>query len=87
MLLGLGVVSACTESPERALVAAWGGQQARGRRFGMYHAGTGLLALPGGLVLGAVYQWAGGSVAMGVSALAVLGLGIAGAAMALRPQS
>lgn len=87
MLLGLGVVSACTESPERALVAAWGGQQARGRRFGMYHAGTGLLALPGGLVLGAVYQWAGGSVAMGVSALAVLGLGIAGAAVALRPQS
>jgi MFS family permease len=70
--LGLGLVSACTESPERALVAAWAGRARRGRGYGLYHAGVGLAALPGSLALGALYQWAGGSVAMGVSA--VLGL-------------
>jgi MFS family permease len=83
-LLGLGLASACTESPERALVAAWGGRAARGRRFGLYHAGTGLLALPGGLALGAVYQWAGGPRAMWLSAALVLVLGVTGAAVALR---
>ncbi|MDH4044303.1 MAG: MFS transporter [Gemmatimonadota bacterium] len=87
-LLGLGLVSACTESPERALVAAWGGKKARGRRFGVYHAGTGVVALPGGLALGAIYQWAGGPMALGVSAVAVLGLAVAAAAViGLRPGS
>jgi MFS family permease len=86
-LLGLGLASACTESPERALVAAWGGRAARGRRFGLYHAGTGLLALPGGLALGAVYQWAGGPRAMWLSAALVLVLGVMGAAVALRRPS
>lgn len=78
-LLGLGLASACTESPERALVAAWGGRAARGRRFGLYHAGTGVFALPGGLAFGAVYQWVGGSVALGLSAGLVLMLGLVGA--------
>jgi MFS family permease len=67
-LLGLGLVSACTEAPERALVAAWGGRAARGRRFGVYHASLGLAALPGGLALGGLYQQVGGSVACAVSA-------------------
>jgi len=87
ILLGLGLASACTESPERALVAAWGGRAARGRRFGLYHAGTGLLALPGGLALGAVYQWVGGQPAMGLSAAFVLALGLIGAGVALRRRS
>ena len=86
-LLGLGLASACTESPERALVAVWGGRTARGRRFGLYHAGTGLLALPGGLAFGAVYQWAGGQLAMGLSAAFVLALGLLGAGVALRRPS
>ena len=78
-LLGLGLGSAGTESPERALVAAWGGRAARGRRFGLYHAGTGMLALPGGLAFGAAYQWVGGPFALGLSAALVLMLGLIGA--------
>lgn len=81
LFLGLGLVSACTESPERALVAAWGGAAARGRRFGLYHAGVGLAALPGGLLLGAVYQWWSGPLAFGLSAAAVGAVTIAGLAM------
>ncbi len=79
--LVLGLVSACTESPERALVAAWAGRGRRGRGYGIYHAGVGLAALPGSLALGALYQWAGGSMAMGVSA--GLGLLVALAGIAL----
>jgi len=78
-LLGLGLVTACTESPERALIAAWGGRGRRGRGFGVYHAGVGVAALPGGLALGALYQWEGGTVAMAgsaglVSLLALVGI-------------
>jgi MFS family permease len=83
--LGLGLATACTEPPERALVAAWGGRVARGRRFGWYHAGTGLLALPGGLTLGAVYQAYGGVAALATSGVLVLLLGAVGVAVARRP--
>jgi MFS family permease len=71
-LLGFGLVSACTEAPERALVAAWGGPSARGRRFGIYHASLGLAALPGGLALGALYEVVGGARTLAVSAGASL---------------
>jgi MFS family permease len=63
-LLAYGLVAAATESPERMFVAAWGARATRGRRFGFYHAGVGLAALPGGLALGAVYQWRGGTAAL-----------------------
>jgi len=79
ILLGLGLVSSFTESPERALVAAWGGRARRGRGFGLYHAGVGVAALPGGLALGALYQWEGGTIAMAGSAGLVLILGVVGA--------
>jgi MFS family permease len=87
--LGYGLVAAATESPERTLVAAWGARATRGRRFGLYHAGVGLAALPGGLMLGALYEWRGGTTALlasGVAggALAVVGLA---AVVARRPAS
>jgi MFS family permease len=77
--LGFGLVAAATESPERALIAAWGGRRTRGRGFGVYHAGVGIAALPGSLALGALYEWRGGPSALGASAgavavLAALGL-------------
>jgi MFS family permease len=78
--LGFGLVAGATESPERALVAALGGAERRGRAFGIYHAAVGFVALPGGLILGTVYSTFGGSVALvasgavgGVVALAALG--------------
>jgi len=83
-LLGLGLVTACTESPERALIAAWGGRGRRGRGFGVYHAGVGMAALPGGLALGALYQWEGGTVAMAGSAGLVLLLALVGVAVVAR---
>ncbi len=83
-LMGLGLVSACTEAPERALVAAWGGRSARGRRFGIYHAAVGMAALPGGLALGALYAQAGGPTALGVSGGLSLTLALAAMPVLMR---
>src|SRR5438046_5733148 len=74
VFLALGVVWGLTESPERALVAASGGDR-QGSGFGVYHGAAGLAALAGGLLLGAVFQRAGGASAF--TASAALGLGLA----------
>ncbi len=66
-LLVFGLVAATTEAPERAFVAAAGASSRRGRRFGAYHAAVGLVALPGGLLFGALYAGLGGAVALGLS--------------------
>jgi MFS family permease len=62
-----GLVAAATEAPERAYVAAAGDSVRRGRRFGGYHAAVGMVALPGGLLFGALYAGKGGVVALTVS--------------------
>jgi MFS family permease len=87
--LGYGLVAAATESPERTLVAAWGARATRGRRFGFYHAGVGLAALPGGLALGALYEWKGGTAALLASGAAGAVLAVVGVAVVLaaRPAS
>ena len=74
LFLALGLVAGLTESPERALVAAFAGTR-QGSGFGVYHAASGLAALGGGLLLGVQFQRAGGASAFAVSA--VLGLGLA----------
>ncbi|HEV8265483.1 MAG TPA: MFS transporter [Gemmatimonadales bacterium] len=74
LFLGLGVVAGLTESPERALVAAFAGDR-QGSGFGVYHAASGAAALAGGLILGGEFQRAGGASAF--SASAALGLGLA----------
>jgi len=67
LFLVLGVVAGLTESPERAIVSKLaGGKQGTG--FGMYHAATGIAALAGGLVLGALYQTSSATLAFSVSA-------------------
>jgi len=71
LFLALGIVAGLTESPERALVAAFAGSR-QGSGFGIYHAASGVAALAGGLLLGAAFQRAGGAVAFSVSA----GLGL-----------
>ncbi len=85
-LLGYGLVAAATESPERMFVAAWGGRATRGRRFGLYHAGVGLAALPGGLALGALYEWRGGTAALLASGAAGGLLALAGLAVTGPPR-
>ncbi|GBD32322.1 Inner membrane transport protein YajR [bacterium HR33] len=62
-----GLVAAATEPAERAYVAAMGGAGKRGRAFGKYHAAVGVAALPGGWVLGTIYDEAGGAAALGLS--------------------
>jgi MFS family permease len=67
LFLVLGVVAGLTESPERAIVSKLaGGKQGTG--FGVYHAATGIAALAGGLVLGALYQASSATLAFTVSA-------------------
>lgn len=73
-----GLVAATTEAPERALVAALAGRGARGRGFGVYHAGVGVAALPGAIALGALYDAWGATIALGVSAAGALVVALAG---------
>jgi MFS family permease len=75
LFLALGLVAGLTESPERALVAAYAGDR-QGSGFGVYHAASGAAALVGGLALGAAFQGAGGSTAFLASAAFGLGLAL-----------
>jgi hypothetical protein len=68
--LALGLVAGLTEPAERALVAQLAPART-GRGFGAYHALTGVAALPAGLLFGAIYQGAGGGVALLASAAGV----------------
>ncbi len=74
LFLALGLVAGLTESPERALVAAFAGTR-QGSGFGVYHAASGVAALAGGLLLGVLFQRVGGASAFAVSA--ALGLALA----------
>jgi predicted MFS family arabinose efflux permease len=71
VFLAFGLVAGLSESSERLLVARLAPVRT-GRGFGGYHAVTGLAALPAALFFGAIYQWKGGPVALGISAGAVL---------------
>jgi MFS family permease len=59
----LGLVAGLTEAAERALVARLSPVRI-GRGFGVYHALVGAAALPAGLAFGALYQEAGGPLAL-----------------------
>jgi MFS family permease len=67
VFLMLGLVAGLTEGAERALVARLAPVRT-GRGFGVYHALTGLAALPAGLAFGAIYQIRGGPGALAASA-------------------
>jgi MFS family permease len=83
VFLALGIVAGLTESPERALIARLAGTR-QGHGFGVYHGATGLAALAGGLVLGAVFQAGGGPRAFLLSAALAGGLVAASAGIYLR---
>ncbi len=71
VFLVLGVVAGLTEGAERALVACLAPVRT-GRGFGMYHALTGLAALPAGLAFGALYQVRGGAGALAASSAGMI---------------
>jgi MFS family permease len=69
-LFGLyGLFHALTEGPEKAFVADLAPAALRGRAFGLYHAVTGLLVLPGNLLTGLLWQRFGAGAALGLGAL------------------
>jgi MFS family permease len=75
LFLAFGLVAGLTESPERALVAAFAGHR-QGSGFGVYHAASGVAALGGGVILGIAFQRAGGGSAFFASAVLALALAL-----------
>jgi MFS family permease len=71
VFLVLGLVAGLTEGAERALVARLAPVRT-GRGFGVYHALTGIAALPAGLAFGALYQDLGPHPALLASAAGVV---------------
>jgi MFS family permease len=63
-----GLYHALTEGPEKAFVADLVGAHARGRAFGLYHAVTGALVLPGNLLTGWLWDRFSAGAALGVGA-------------------
>jgi nitrate/nitrite transporter NarK len=70
VFLTLGLVAGLTEGAERALVARLAPVRT-GRGFGVYHALTGVAALPAGFAFGALYQERGPSQALLASSIGV----------------
>jgi MFS family permease len=70
VFLTMGLVAGLTEGAERALVARLAPVRT-GRGFGVYHALTGLAALPAGFAFGALYQALGPRPALLASAAGV----------------
>lgn len=67
LFLLLGLVAGLTESGERSMVVTLAPVRI-GRGFGVYHALTGVAALPAGLLFGALYQSVSGRAALWASA-------------------
>ncbi len=83
LFLAYAASLAATEAAERSLVGDLAPRHLRGTVFGLYHLVTGLLALPGAVLFGVVWQWAGQRAAFLLAAAltgasAVLLLAIAG---------
>lgn len=66
--LALGLVAGLTESSERTMVARLAPVRT-GRGFGLYHALTGVAALPAAVLFGWIYQSLGGPAALVASAV------------------
>jgi len=69
LFLIYATVLALTEGAERALISDLAPAAQKATAFGWYHMLAGLLALPGALIFGALWQWWGKSVAFGCAAL------------------
>lgn len=64
-----GLFHALTEGPEKAFVADLAPLAARGRAFGLYHAVTGIMILPGNLLTGLLWQRFGAAAALTIGAV------------------
>lgn len=72
LFLAYGLFYGLTEAPEKALVAAMAPAARRGAAFGAYHFAIGIAALPASVMFGLIWQQAGASTALFVSAALAL---------------
>ncbi|NOQ52882.1 MAG: MFS transporter [Desulfuromonadaceae bacterium] len=68
LFLGYAAALASTEGAERALLGDFAPAGQKGTVFGLYHLLSGLMALPGAVLFGAVWQWLGMSSAFVMAA-------------------
>ena len=68
LFLAYAATLAMTESAERSLVGDVAAPSQRGTAFGWYHLVSGLLILPGALLFGSLWEWAGSAVAFATAA-------------------
>ncbi|MGH8631908.1 MAG: MFS transporter, partial [Burkholderiales bacterium] len=59
LFLAYGAALAVTEGAERALIGDHAPQTQKGTAFGVYHMVGSAMALPGAVLFGAIWQWAG----------------------------
>ena len=77
LFLAYAGATACTEGAERALIGDCAPATQKGTAFGIYHLVSGVLALPGAVLFGAIWQNLGqGKAFATAAALTVLGTGL-----------
>ena len=77
LFLAYAGATACTEGAERALIGDCAPAAQKGTAFGIYHLVSGVLALPGAVLFGAIWQNLGqGKAFATAAALTVLGTGL-----------
>ena len=86
LFIAYSATLAITEPAERSLIGDHAGEHERGTAFGLYHLMGGLLALPGAVLFGALWEGFGSTTAFGVAALVT---GVAGTVLLwfARPQN
>jgi MFS family permease len=85
LFLAFGLVAGLTESGERSLVSRLAPVR-MGRGFGVYHSLTGAVALPSGLIFGALYQSVNGRTALWASAAGMLAAVLVWLLVSPRPE-
>lgn len=86
LFLAYAASLAISEGPERALIGDAAPASQRGTAFGLYHLTYGLLALPGALIFGTLWQFAGRDIAF-LTAAALMLTGTLLLAVLSRPRS
>lgn len=59
LFIAYGAALAWTEGAERALIGDFAPEAQKATAFGLFHLTTGLMALPGALLFGALWEWLG----------------------------
>jgi sugar phosphate permease len=69
LFLAYSATQAITEPAERSLIGDHAAERERGTAYGLYHLVGGLLALPGAVLFGLLWQWFGSPTAFATAAL------------------